>query len=355
MEQASRRARQAADLEARQEWEAAAAAHAEAAELYRSIDTLSFDPVAVLTLTSLANRHVRWAESCRRETKREGLAYPNPRASVAPASSGDGDAGDAGPGGAQPGTPGGRAKGDGPEFEDFWQYMQNWLANPAAFTRPTVTPSSHGMDVLSSAHGVMESFYLVGPDPEQSAIIQTTASTTQRPSSPRGQPDGAGQTEPEAAVGTPEHNQAPLAPADGASAAVADRVQSTLAAENRRLVRLAQTLSERVRTLESAAHENSMLKSSIFNFREEFQRHANAVTLPAIREAEAETAAAASTAEERIRFLEEELQKAQQESAKQKAQVAKYRDRWERLKESAKRKRQQQELAAHEHRQGPAA
>ncbi|KAJ1735900.1 hypothetical protein LPJ61_000273 [Coemansia biformis] len=210
----------------------------------------------------------------------------------------------------------------------------------------------------------MESFYLVGPNPEQSTVFQQPASDApvaalpaQAPEEPGGPRRAILATEDRATA----HSQSPpAAPGEGLTSAT-DHSHATLVSENKRLVRLVQTLTERIRTLESAAHENSMLKSSIFNFREEFQRHANAVTLPVIHEAEhetqleAEATAASPAAEAQVRLLEEELQKAQLEGAKQRAQVAKYRDRWEKLKESAKRKRQQQGMLTHDHRQGPAA
>ncbi|KAJ2302279.1 hypothetical protein H4S02_010438 [Coemansia sp. RSA 2611] len=102
-----------------------------------------------------------------------------------------------------------------------------------------------------------------------------------------------------------------------------------------------------------------MLKSSIFNFREEFHRHANAVSLPRFHESGPSSRrdhrlaadSAASTAQ--IRQLEAEVQRLELENAKQKAQVTKYRERWERLKESAKRKRQQQEQLMSDRMQNP--
>ncbi|KAJ2775747.1 hypothetical protein H4R18_005945 [Coemansia javaensis] len=330
MEQANRAARQATALEGRQRWAEAAEAHARAAELYGRFDALAFDPVAVVTLSSLERRHLRWAESCRRraaQSEGPGEAAAGDGAAAAPAP----------PPASGPEAARGRAARSGAEFEDFWQYMQSWLANPTAFTRPTVAPSRVGAgrrapDALRAAPGVMESFYLVGADPEQSAVVQPQPADAPRDQAPP-----------------------PAPPPDAPDAPdVASRSHAALVAENRRLVRLVQTLNERIRTLESAAQENSMLKSSIFSFREQFQRHANAAALPTIREAEPDAAAAADA---RVLQLEDDLQQAQLEAAKQKAQVAKYRDRWERLKESAKRKRQQQEQLAHDRRQqqGPAA
>ncbi|KAJ2339433.1 hypothetical protein GGF43_006647, partial [Coemansia sp. RSA 2618] len=206
---------------------------------------------------------MRWAESCRREGDRHDR---NESIGTHELNSLPGDSSGQPPAAARsPDANADTDKGDGDknegEFEDFWQYMQNWLANPTAFTRPTVMPGSHGVEASPSTHGIMESFYLVGSNPDQSASIHTTAATTPKAASP-----------------LPVINEDEELPASPSG-------NDKLAIENQRLAKLAQHLNERIRTLESAAHENSMLKSSIFNFREEFHRHANVVSLPRFHEA----------------------------------------------------------------------
>ncbi|KAJ2455865.1 hypothetical protein EV183_000481 [Coemansia sp. RSA 2336] len=327
MEEANKLARQAADLEEEQKWEEAANVHEQAAAAYKNVDMFSFDPVATMTLSSLTNRHMRWAESCRRESSRKDIKV----AISERESSSNLDKKSEQPEPAKALTSEKTAEKSERDFEDFWQYMQNWLADPAAFTRPSVmhgaySGSNWNIEAAQTTPGVMESFYLVGSNPDQSI---TTAATTPKAASPLPVISEADEL-PEAQPGS------------------GDKV----ALENQRLLKLVQHLNERIRTLESAAHENSMLKSSIFNFREEFHRHANAVSLSRFHDAglgsrpESRAAASSAASNIRIRQLELELERVQQENAKQKAQVAKYRERWERLKESAKRKRQQQEQLA---------
>ncbi|KAJ1850031.1 hypothetical protein LPJ70_000070 [Coemansia sp. RSA 2708] len=334
MEHANQLARQAAEFEEQQDWEQAAAMHDEAAKAYRGIDMFAFDPVATLTLSSLGNRHMRWAESCRREVDRyNGQSANDARASIAAAHGSNEQA----PVAQVPEVSSDpnhsqneHSERSEREFEDFWQYMQNWLADPAAFTRPSVTPGGMrggpggwGVEASPSAQNIMESFYLVGSNPDQSVSIHTTAATTPKAASPL----HAINEEDEEALETPASDD-------------------KLVAENQRLMRLAQCLNERIRTLESAAHENSMLKSSIFNFREEFHRHANAVSLPRFHESGPSSRrdhrlaadSAASTAQ--IRQLEAEVQRLELENAKQ-------------VSISAKRKRQQQEQLMSDRMQNP--
>ncbi|KAJ2079034.1 hypothetical protein H4R24_004047 [Coemansia sp. RSA 988] len=365
MEQANKLARQAADFEGEQRWCDAALAHTKAAEAYRNIDTFAFDPVATLTLSSLSNRHMRWAESCRREDERRdnhGVAKVHSGAKV-PSHESDATQQDKNGSEDVAGVLHGRNEGNDSEFEDFWQYMQSWLANPTAFTRPMIAHNSHNgghwsAETAPSAHSIAESFYFVGSDPDQSASMYISAAATPKVHSPLQaleELDESGEAEAEAEAASIK--QATSVSDNKSDDVVSDGSEMALTAENQRLMRLVQHLSERVRTLESAAQENSMLKSSIFNFREEFHRHANAVSLPWAHEGApsphrdrgAGDMSAPATMDMRVRQLEAELEKAHMENSRQKAHVTKYRERWERLKESAKRKRQQQEQLLQDH------
>ncbi|KAJ1679064.1 hypothetical protein EV182_002798 [Spiromyces aspiralis] len=55
--------------------------------------------------------------------------------------------------------------------------------------------------------------------------------------------------------------------------------QQELARENERLKDVIKTLQARIHALETAAQENNMLKSSIINLREEFNKHAGLAPL----------------------------------------------------------------------------
>ncbi|KAI8324989.1 hypothetical protein GQ54DRAFT_270290 [Martensiomyces pterosporus] len=357
MEAANKLARQAAGQESERNWDEAAKLHRQASEAYRKVDDFEFDPVATLTISSLTNKHARWAEYCEREGERQqnssDAGEPSSTTGGPPKDSRVAAADKVAPNSSTTDTAArGSSAQEEREFEDFWQYMQNWLANPAAFTRPTVPPSGRSvgnkeLDASASTRSVMESFYFVGPNPEQSSSMYASAAATPKTMSPLQVLDEVDETS-DAEQLPPQTNTveslAPPAGVDKHSASMA-----ALLAENQRLRDLVMHLRERVRTLESAAQENSMLKSSILNFREEFHRHANAVSLPRVHEqgpsprrAMAPPATHAAATDAQVRQLESQLQVLQIENSKQKAQMAKYRDRWEKLKDSAKRKRQQQ-------------
>ncbi|KAJ1989661.1 hypothetical protein GGI25_004625 [Coemansia spiralis] len=371
MEAANSLSRQAAEYENKRQWTKAAESHRLAAAAYKSIDTFDFDPVATLTLASLANRHIRWAEYCEREDENEARCIASN--AVAPTEQQDSNLGTLEEAEAST-QAAGPANGDNEkeerEFEDFWQYMQNWLANPAAFTRPPLTSTKNsrggsrnnwGVDAGAPSRSIMESFYLVGSNPEQNASIYGPVAATPRTMSPMqtlgeidesknegDQHNLAKISEPIAAIKTePETNSS-----SSAGAQNGDKTANALHAENRKLRKLLLHMHERVRTLETAAQENTMLKSSIHSFREEFHRHANAVSMPRIHEhvpvlprrVDAPSVAGATSAGDvHLHQLEQQVQLLQLENAKQRLQVTKYKERWERLKESAKRKRQQQE------------
>ncbi|KAJ2161490.1 hypothetical protein GGF46_001429 [Coemansia sp. RSA 552] len=324
MEQASKLARQAGNHESHQEWDKAAEAHEEAAAAYRAIDMFDFDPVATMTLSSLANRHARWAENCRRERDRpSGQGVEGASDSKAPVSRADILEKDGEWSRDRPALAADRqSERSEREFEDFWQYMQDWLANPAAFTRPSVTPGGRGagswnVEAPAAAHSIMESFYLVGLDPEQGTSMHPSTTATPKGASPLQRVDEAD-----------ESQDAEISAARDGDTPEPNRTNQALVAENQRLLKLVQHLNERIRTLESAAQENSMLKSSIFNFREEFHRHANAATLPRIHESGPGTRHGQGTpatdpsANAQARQLGAELQALQLENAKQEMLVA---------------------------------
>ncbi|KAJ2719523.1 hypothetical protein GGI07_005158 [Coemansia sp. Benny D115] len=377
MEEANRLSRKAADHERKQEWAAAAQAHRGASKAYMEITQFDFDPVAKLSLSALGNKHMRWAEHCERELElqrspsmpsasrgsttfppgSEGIKLPDTGLSNRLSASSLRDR---------------KSDKEEREFEDFWRYMQNWLADPAAFTRPLL-PSGQSMDSQNTGsgsgafkcaspppQGIMESFYLVGPNPDLGASVYApvSAATTPKPVTPLHVLQE--EDEPDEASLAAEEATAKAAEAIGgfSSTDAAHEVgrgnSETLVAlmdENQKLRMLVRHLNERIRTLESAAQENNMLKSSILNFREEFHRHANVVALPRMyeqspvyrRSQTPPTKEPSAASDVLIRQLQSQLESLALENSKQKAQVSKYRERWEKLKESAKRKRQQQQ------------
>ncbi|KAJ1827205.1 hypothetical protein LPJ56_001786 [Coemansia sp. RSA 2599] len=395
MEEANRLSRKASEHESRQEWAEAAKAHRQAAEVFRGITAFDFDPVSVLSLTTLANKHARWAEHCELENERRGtirsssaansdsstqyasangLPYaPRARGSEKTTEAETAAETAAAEAASSSSGPGGQKENEEREFENFWRYMQNWLSDPAAFTRPMLRQGQRGafasgadgahsaMRSSSPPRGIMESFYLVGPNPDQGASVYASASSaiTSKAATPLQALDEVDEIENEQQTNV-----------ERAKAAAEDAVNEmprpetahktegkdgydldALKEENRSLRALVRHLNEKIRTLESAAQENNMLKSSILNFREEFHRHANAVTMPRLydqgsvfRRSQTPSASGTPAASDALaKQLQSQLEAMSLENAKQKAQVTKYRERWEKLKESAKRKRQLQE------------
>ncbi|KAJ2493223.1 hypothetical protein IWW37_000686 [Coemansia sp. RSA 2050] len=351
MEDANKLSRMASELEQELKWAEAAVTHQHAASAYSNIETFDYDPIATLTLSSLANKHRRWAEFCHQKNSELGKdlqAQSNETPNL------DGDSSTSGENQLRYG----QSNDDETEFEDFWQYMQRWLANPTAFTRPTL-PSGNREAGARSALGdqeagpsIMESFYLVGANPEQSASIYGVAApkTAAAPLQVLEEVDESD----EGSKGSKAPVVADLSPGGAASSDTSMRgTLGHLEAENKELRKQLMLQSERIRKLESAAQENNMLKSSILSFREEFHRHANVVTLPRILEQgssprHAQTPPTSAAIDSQVRQLESQVELLQLENTKQRALVAKYRDRWERLKESAKRKRQQLEHQPHQ-------
>ncbi|KAJ8663430.1 hypothetical protein O0I10_000669 [Lichtheimia ornata] len=123
--------------------------------------------------------------------------------------------------------------------------------------------------------------------------------------------------------------------------------------ENEQLKKQVDQLTRRIHELEKAAVESNILKSSILQFKSDVHKQAKRIMqshdYAAMR---ASSSAAMLTASggggrpiseqlARIRELEEENRQLRVQNEKQQALVNKYRERWEKLKESAKKRRAQ--------------
>ncbi|KAI8330465.1 hypothetical protein BC941DRAFT_169825 [Chlamydoabsidia padenii] len=128
-----------------------------------------------------------------------------------------------------------------------------------------------------------------------------------------------------------------------------------LQAENEQLKHRVEHLSRRVQSLEKAAEESSMLKSSILQFKHDVQRQAKRImqTQDPMRSSSAALLGSinvthpsrhpSSTAElvTRLKETEDENRRLKDQIDKQQVLMTKYRERWEKLKESAKKRRAQ--------------
>ncbi|KAG2219925.1 hypothetical protein INT45_010439 [Circinella minor] len=146
--------------------------------------------------------------------------------------------------------------------------------------------------------------------------------------------------------------------------------QHDYAAENEQLKKQIEQLVKRVQTLEKTAEESNMLKSSILQFRNDVQKQAKRIMqshdYSHMRASSSAALMATSNTNTpsynpitnisssssyirpssdlaaRVKELEEENRQLRIQSEKQQALMNKYRERWEKLKESAKKRRSQQ-------------
>ncbi|KAJ3046006.1 hypothetical protein HDV00_003754 [Rhizophlyctis rosea] len=125
--------------------------------------------------------------------------------------------------------------------------------------------------------------------------------------------------------------------------------------ENEQLKQTIDMLTRKVALLERAAEENNLLRSSIIQFRQDFQKQAKRlmhnqsasgirtgpVPHPSQYKPHMSAADMSSTsAAQRIAELEDELNRVREESEKQNVAMQRYKERWDKLKESAKRKKE---------------
>ncbi|CAB4475487.1 hypothetical protein RhiirA1_455743 [Rhizophagus irregularis] len=118
--------------------------------------------------------------------------------------------------------------------------------------------------------------------------------------------------------------------------------------ENKQLKAIIDNMSKRMLTYEKAAEENNMLKSSILQFKNDVQKQAKRIkasqeilrSSSIVKQPSPESSTVGNAyLQRRIKELEEENRLLRSERDKQQELVAKYKDRWEKLKESAKKKR----------------
>ncbi|ORZ15646.1 hypothetical protein BCR42DRAFT_437914 [Absidia repens] len=244
-------------------------------------------------------------------------------------------------------------------FNKFLQVVEtlvDQLSNPVAFAsaplnegdvptpyhqrllstdEPENPPRDIGNDNTMDVSTMMESFFFV-PDNQDESIPATGSNTTASSSSPFYGQD-----------------------------------RETLQAENEQLRRRVEQLSRRLQSLEKTAEESNMLKSSILQFRNDVQRQAKRIMQThesvSMRSSSVallgssginagathnsyprhpgmnQTTNGSSTAElvTRLKDTEDENKRLKDQIDKQQLLMNKYRERWEKLKESAKKRRAQ--------------
>ncbi|KAI8391034.1 uncharacterized protein BYT42DRAFT_641575 [Radiomyces spectabilis] len=241
---------------------------------------------------------------------------------------------------------------DSDPFEKFWEVILRMLggkSNPVAFTSAPIddddipTPLSkaeddgsncdaNGDDDLLHQH-MLDSYYVIPVDDNDGSDTR-----------PSGKNKSQLDTQKPANANTSSHEC---------------RTLEEYAAENGRLKAKIDQLTRRIQRLEKTEAESNMLKSSFIQFRNDVQKQAQRImqTQDAnLRSSSAISLAASTNARFppsmmannmihsdlvfRIKELEEENRQLKARNEKQEGLMKKYRERWEKLKESAKKRRQ---------------
>ncbi|KAI9094729.1 hypothetical protein DFS34DRAFT_582818, partial [Phlyctochytrium arcticum] len=137
-----------------------------------------------------------------------------------------------------------------------------------------------------------------------------------------------------------------------------NKTMEELVMENEHLRHAVDILTRKVAILERAAEENNLLKSSIIQFRQDVQKQAKRFMHQTPASASGGIGASfgggrlrtggsgheshdiAQNLSHRVQELEEELRRQKEESDRQSLAMAKYKERWDKLKESAKKKKE---------------
>ncbi|CAG8516596.1 3285_t:CDS:10 [Diversispora eburnea] len=240
---------------------------------------------------------------------------------------------------------------DSDPFNKFWGIVESLvskISNPVAFatvplngtdpnilfdpnTIPPPLPFGFGngadvsndskVDELSAA--MMESFFII-PN-EQKPSLRNESQSHQRSSSSRMNPS-SGKIE---------------------SKNISNKTLEELSLENKQLKSILDTMSKRMLAYEKAAEENSMLRSSILQFKNDFQKQAKRIkvsqemlrsTSVMKTSPESSTINNVQYLQKRVKELEEELRFVKSE----KALMKRYKERWDKLTESAKAKKRRE-------------
>ncbi|PVV03807.1 hypothetical protein BB560_001685 [Smittium megazygosporum] len=283
MDKAQLHARKGEEFEDFQEWRQAYEAHKTSAELLQQLTEKQIDPVIVNALTSLWTAQKQKARECKAKYELELRSIENnPPLKPETLKS----------------NPEVVEQGDSldEEFNKFWNYIDQWASNPIAFT----STSLNGVhDLPGTQNKALESYYIV--------------------------------------------NQSIMNPENGL-------LKHILTAEKEKgnLDSLKSGPSQND-DLESAIIENTILKSSIINFKNDFKQHYKEFKVGSqsvIEEGNKEEKSNDETDE--IGLLKKQIEDLKNQNAdlkyelnEQSKVLQKYQSRWEKLKESAKKRRQQ--------------
>ncbi|GBC07545.1 hypothetical protein RclHR1_07520009 [Rhizophagus clarus] len=202
----------------------------------------------------------------------------------------------------------------------------NTIQSPLPFRYNTVNENivdESKVEELNAA--MMESFYIIPKDQRPNSGSRTL---------------GLPQSSPTLSLSTPK------TPLDNQSSKTKTLEEYSI--ENKQLKAIIDSMSKRMLTYEKAAEENNMLKSSILQFKNDVQKQAKRIKVSQeilrsssiVKQPSPESSTVGNAyLQRRIKELEEENRLLKSERDKQQELVTKYKERWEKLKESAKKKR----------------
>ncbi|KAH8554669.1 hypothetical protein BGW37DRAFT_480606 [Umbelopsis sp. PMI_123] len=394
-------ANEADDCEDREQWEKAATAHSLAAEQFQKAIVFAQDPEAVKTLRLLVMNHTRKAKALSLKAAKANEPQSSNRSSDSPSTSSHTTSS---PSSSKPNhnklqhtsdrlnnlsihnTNGYHDRSipstsysvnhqshlldigsqtidesyallndqnddDSDPFNKFWNAVETLvqkLSNPVAFASVPLNEEDNpkalmeessayaaqqgGLSKLPIQHQIeasmMESFFVVQP---------------QTPSGPKITIDGAGN-------------------AGSSEAPIGSKTIEEYAMENKQLKNTVDKLSRQVSYWKKAAEEGNVLKSSIIQFRNDVEKQAKrirqsqesmkssmingqygaaSILSKPTKPSEGSSVSSTTSPQARIKELEDEVMALRLEYNRQKDLMGKYKERWEKLKESAKKRRAQ--------------
>ncbi|CAO3686531.1 unnamed protein product [Umbelopsis ramanniana] len=240
---------------------------------------------------------------------------------------------------------------DSDPFNKFWNAVETLvqkLSNPVAFASAPLNEEDDPKALMEESNTYTEQQGDVSKQPIQRQIEASMMESffvvqPQTPSAPKITIDGPNNT-------------------TGSETPVPNKTIEEYAIENKQLKSTVDKLSRQVSYWKKAAEEGNVLKSSILQFRNDVQKQAKRImqsqesmkssmvngqygassmlSKPS-KPNEGTSASATSNPQARIKELEDEVMALRVEYNRQKDLMSKYKERWEKLKESAKKRRAQ--------------
>ncbi|KAJ1914210.1 hypothetical protein H4219_004893 [Mycoemilia scoparia] len=373
--------RKAEDFEECGNWSEAADTYKQAADAFDGLISKCNDYVVATTLQEMRNKYLRKSKTCfynaktlsdkmrdEKLSKEQQLQQQQQQqqqslaASQDTKESGDGEEGLSKSQNVDSSSSINSANNSDQAFEQFWNYVNEWVSNPVAFTSAPLDsnafsgPGGFNKNSQFDAKSALESFYIVplSGNLDQSRMGTLGPLIPSIPASPLPALRESGLLDQDMA----------MSPNLDVKETETQNNNTNLEDENKRLKELVNSLASRVNYLEKAAQESNVLRSSILNLQEEFSKHAG--LSPAHRNMSTQwpisrtpssmgrpggTTEREKRLEDQIYGLQEQNERLMAENKRQDELLVKYKERWDRLKETARQKKIQQQQQHHREQQ----